>query len=93
MASGADQSHACPPNSLLLNTVGFYQITKLLLAPFVCLIESLFFGKRFSISVLLCILVTLVGVGIVTVSDVESNPLGMVMAVIFIVTSGFQQIL
>jgi len=32
-------------------------------------------------------------VGIVTVSDVESSPLGMLMAAIFLVTSGFQQIL
>jgi solute carrier family 35 protein E3 len=73
--------------------VGFYQITKLLLAPFVCAIESAFFGKRFSFSVLLCILATLVGVGIVTVSDVDINPVGLIMAVIFIVTSGLQQIL
>ena len=81
------------PCSLLLNTVGFYQITKLLLAPFVCIVESLFFGKRFSIPVLLCILATLIGVGIVTVSDVDANPLGLAMAVVFIVTSGLQQIL
>lgn len=32
--------------SLLLNTVGFYQISKLLLAPFVCLVESIYFGER-----------------------------------------------
>jgi solute carrier family 35 protein E3 len=79
--------------SLLLNTVGFYQIAKLLLAPFVCAIESTFFGKRFSAMVLFCILITLIGVGIVTVNDVQSNLLGTVMAAIFVVSSGFQQIL
>lgn len=79
--------------SLLLNTVGFYQIAKLLLAPFVCAVESIYFGKRFSAAVLVSIVVTLVGVGIVTVSDVQSNMLGTIMAVIFVISSGFQQIL
>lgn len=79
--------------SLLLNTVGFYQISKLLLAPFVCLIESLYFSKRFSVPVLLSILVTLLGVGVITVSNVDTNPLGVLMSLIFIVASGLQQIL
>ena len=79
--------------SLLLNTVGFYQISKLLLAPFVCLIESLYFGKRFSMPVLLSILVTLIGVGVITVSNVDTHPLGVLMSLVFIVSSGLQQIL
>ncbi|KAG1652610.1 hypothetical protein FOA52_008351 [Chlamydomonas sp. UWO 241] len=79
--------------SLMMNTVGFYQIAKLLLAPFVCAVESMFMGKRFSVPVLVCILVTLLGVGIVTVSDVQSNLMGTVMAMIFVVSSGLQQIL
>ena len=79
--------------SLMLNTVGFYQIAKLLLAPFVCFVESTWFGKRFSVPVLMAILVTLIGVGIVTVNDVGSNLMGTIMAVIFVVSSGFQQIL
>lgn len=79
--------------SLMFNTVGFYQIAKLLLAPFVCVIESLFFGKRFTTPVLLSIAVTLIGVGIVTVSDVQSNLMGTVMAIVFVVSSGLQQIL
>ena len=73
--------------------MGFYQISKLLLAPFVCLVESLYFGKRFSVPVLISILVTLVGVGIITVSNIDTHPLGVIMSIIFIVSSGLQQIL
>lgn len=96
MALSLARGHLAPahpearPNSA---QVGFYQIAKLLLAPFVCVVESVYFGKRFSINVVLSIFAVLVGVGIVTVSDVESNALGVIMAVIFIVSSGFQQIL
>eukprot|EP00798_Chlamydomonas_sp_ICE-L_P006665 gene6665-3330_t len=79
--------------SLLLNSVGFYQIAKLTLAPFVCAVEIIWIGKRFSVPVLMSIAMVLVGVGIVTVSDVAIKPLGFIMAVIFVITSGLQQIL
>lgn len=43
-------------------------------------------GKRFPTSVLVCSLVVLVGVAIVTVSDVAVHPPGVAMAMLFTVT-------
>ncbi|KAG2437181.1 hypothetical protein HXX76_005845 [Chlamydomonas incerta] len=79
--------------SLLLNSVGFYQIAKLLMSPFVAAVEMLWLKKRFPPSVLACIVVVLAGVGIVTVSDVSVQLPGLVMAGLFIVSGGLQQIL
>lgn len=47
--------------------VGFYQIAKLLMSPFVAAVEMLWLKKRFPPAVLACIVVVLAGVGIVTV--------------------------
>ncbi|PNW87474.1 hypothetical protein CHLRE_02g144300v5 [Chlamydomonas reinhardtii] len=79
--------------SLLLNSVGFYQIAKLLMSPFVAAVEMLWLKKRFPPAVLACIVVVLAGVGIVTVSDVSVQLPGLVMAGLFIVSGGLQQIL
>lgn len=59
--------------SLLLNSVGFYQIAKLLLAPFVCFLEVMWLGKRFTTPLLLSIAAVLSGVAIVTVTGRSSS--------------------
>lgn len=82
--------------SLLLNTVGFYQITKLLIIPFVCLVEFAWMGRSFRRPLLLAILVVIMGVGIVTVTDMSGGKLsllGMIVAGVSVVSSGLQQIL
>ncbi|GLC65327.1 hypothetical protein PLESTF_000280800 [Pleodorina starrii] len=79
--------------SLLLNSVGFYQVAKLLMSPFVAAVEMLWLGKRFPLPALACIGVVLTGVAIVTVSDVTVNAPGVAMAVLFIFMGGSQQIL
>ncbi|GIL81247.1 hypothetical protein Vretimale_1165 [Volvox reticuliferus] len=79
--------------SLLLNSVGFYQMAKLLMSPFVAAVEMLWLKKRFPAPALACIVVVLTGVGIVTVSDVTVNGPGLAMAALFIVMGGSQQIL
>ncbi|GLI61109.1 hypothetical protein VaNZ11_003360, partial [Volvox africanus] len=79
--------------SLLLNSVGFYQMAKLLMSPFVAAVEMLLLKKRFPAPALACIVVVLTGVGIVTVSDVTVNAPGLAMAALFIVMGGSQQIL
>lgn len=68
------------------------QIAKLLLAPFVCVVEIVWLRKRFPTPVLMCIGVVLVGVAIVTVSDVSVNVPGLVCAIVFVVCSGMQQV-
>jgi solute carrier family 35 protein E3 len=80
--------------SLLLNKVGFYQIAKLLIIPFVCLVERFWLGKQFSGRVILSVITVVCGVGIVTVSDfaMGDNLLGLVVAALSVVSSGMQQI-
>eukprot|EP01026_Neomeris_dumetosa_P027819 TRINITY_DN2257_c0_g1_i4.p2 TRINITY_DN2257_c0_g1~~TRINITY_DN2257_c0_g1_i4.p2 ORF type:complete len:357 (-),score=25.71 TRINITY_DN2257_c0_g1_i4:557-1627(-) len=79
--------------SLLVNTVGFYQIAKLLIVPFNCMIEAIFLGRRFSLLLIGAIAMVVFGVGIVTVTDFTIRPLGLIIAMISVVGSGMQQIL
>ncbi|CAK0784935.1 hypothetical protein CVIRNUC_008140 [Coccomyxa viridis] len=80
--------------SLMLNRVGFYQIAKLLIIPFVCGVESVWLGKVFSRSIIASIFTVVAGVAIVTITDLEmeNNVLGTVIAAISVVSSGMQQI-
>ncbi|PNW76880.1 hypothetical protein CHLRE_11g479950v5 [Chlamydomonas reinhardtii] len=79
--------------SLLVNSVGFYQISKLLIIPFVCLVEFAWFNRTFTGPMVGSILVVVVGVAVVTVTDVSMNGLGLVIAAVSVVTSGLQQIM
>jgi solute carrier family 35 protein E3 len=53
--------------SLLVNSVGFYQVSKLLIIPFVCCVEALWQKRPVTLPVLGAILLVLFGVGIVCV--------------------------
>lgn len=79
--------------SLMLNTIGFYQVCKLAQIPTMCVLEGTFLGKKFSRKVIQAILVVLLGVGVATVSDVEMNFEGTVAAVVGVVATSAQQIL
>eukprot|EP01025_Chloroclados_australasicus_P053909 TRINITY_DN638_c0_g1_i1.p1 TRINITY_DN638_c0_g1~~TRINITY_DN638_c0_g1_i1.p1 ORF type:complete len:380 (-),score=17.54 TRINITY_DN638_c0_g1_i1:778-1917(-) len=79
--------------SLLINTVGFYQIAKLLVTPFVCVIEAVFLGRRFSMQVVTAIATVVIGVGVVSLTDFQVKPLGLVVAMISVVASGSGQLL
>ncbi|KAI7840628.1 hypothetical protein COHA_005650 [Chlorella ohadii] len=80
--------------SLMLNTVSFYQIAKLLIIPFVCFIESSFLGRTFTREVLSSIVLVVAGVAVVTVQDLQLDISfgGMVIAAVSVVSSGLQQI-
>lgn len=79
--------------SLLVNSVGFYQIAKLLIIPFVAVMEVVWFGRRFTPEVTGSMVVVAIGVAIVSVTDVTVNTLGLVVAAISVVSSGMQQLL
>ena len=83
--------------SLMLNKVGFYQVAKLLIIPFVCGVERVWLGRRFTPSVAAAVGIVVIGVAIVTVSDVTSvggaSALGASVAAVSVVSSGMQQIL
>jgi len=57
--------------NLQINTVGFYQISKIAVAPAVLAAEAVFFGKRSSRKVVASIVLVCAGVGLSTVTDTQ----------------------
>jgi len=76
------------------NSVGFYQITKLLIIPTVMGLERLQGRKSavYSRKVVLSIVVTAIGVAVATVSDFEMNVRGTILAALSIVSTAQYQI-
>lgn len=86
--------------SLGNNSVSFYQMCKLLVAPVTVFLQRVFFGERLpSPAVMMALIVLLVGVGLATVSDVQLKPLGILFGLastilvcfVSIFTSSLQQ--
>jgi solute carrier family 35 protein E3 len=80
--------------SIQLNTVGFYQISKIAITPVVVAIEWLFYSKAASPRILASIAVLLTGITLATVTDsqVSSRPLGMLVAAINVCVTGLYQV-
>lgn len=93
----SSQPHSHPPPPPCTHTeavqVGFYQIAKLCVIPFVCVVEYLVYSRHFSHAVVLSIALVVSGVAVVTVSDVAVNWAGLNVAVLSIVSAGSQQLL
>ena len=79
--------------SLMLNTIGFYQVCKLAQIPTMCILEASFLNKKFSRKVVQAIIVVLAGVAVATVSDVEMNIAGTIAASVGVLSTSAQQIL
>eukprot|EP00890_Picochlorum_soloecismus_P005750 jgi/Picsp_1/6176/NSC_03530-R1_protein len=79
--------------SLMLNTVSFYQATKLLIIPCTAIIEYCFGGNLMSRWQFLFVFQTLVGVALVTINDVkfDASLTGVIIALISVLTSSLQQ--
>lgn len=81
----------CLNLSLVINNVGFYQMMKLTVVPYVALVEVMWRGKKYTLQQTLSMLLVVAGVGIVTVSGVEvKTALGLVAAVLATIGSGMQ---
>jgi solute carrier family 35 protein E3 len=78
--------------SLQANSVGFYQITKLVCIPVMVFIETFFYGKSFSNHVKLSLLTVIIGVAIVTVTDVKLNFLGVIYGILAVACTSMSQI-
>ncbi|WCJ28608.1 Nucleotide-sugar transporter family protein [Euphorbia peplus] len=78
--------------SLMLNSVGFYQISKLSMIPVVCMMEWILHGKNYSKQVKMAVGVVVIGVGVCTVTDVKVNVKGFLGASIGVLSSSLQQI-
>lgn len=78
--------------SLMLNSVGFYQISKLSMIPVVCVMEWILHGKHYSREVKMAVVVVVVGVGVCTVTDVKVNAKGFLCACVAVFSTSLQQI-
>ncbi|KAJ3692492.1 hypothetical protein LUZ60_012842 [Juncus effusus] len=78
--------------SLMLNSVGFYQISKLSMIPVVCVMEWILHSKHYSREVKTAVLVVVVGVGVCTVTDVKVNAKGFICACVAVLSTSLQQI-
>ncbi|GJP35224.1 hypothetical protein CLOM_g19732 [Closterium sp. NIES-68] len=79
--------------TLGFNSVGFYQMTKLAIIPCTVCLQTLFLKMRFSVQVQASLLVLLLGVGIATITDLELNFVGTVLAALAIVSTCVAQIM
>lgn len=78
--------------SLMLNSVGFYQIAKLSIIPSCCFFEAVLNRKTYSTPVKISVVVVMLGVAICTVTDVSMNAKGFIAAVAAVLSTTFQQI-
>ncbi|XP_072991069.1 UDP-rhamnose/UDP-galactose transporter 2-like [Typha latifolia] len=78
--------------SLMLNSVGFYQIAKLSMIPVVCIMEWILHSKHYTTKVIMAVVVVAFGVGICTVTDVEVNTKGFLCACVAVFCTSLQQI-
>ena len=80
--------------SLRSNSVSFYQMCKLLVAPGIVILEYAYFGKELpSRRVSIALAVLLVGIGLASITDVELNLLGTFFGLAATVTTGVISIL
>lgn len=78
--------------SLMLNSVGFYQISKLSMIPVVCVMEWILHNKHYSKEVKLAVVVVVLGVGVCTVTDVKVNAKGFICSCVAVLSTSLQQI-
>ncbi|GMH42075.1 hypothetical protein BSKO_09994 [Bryopsis sp. KO-2023] len=80
--------------NLNINTVGFYQVSKIAVAPAVLGIEASFFGKRASRRVTLSVVVVCLGVGLATVTDTQvgASAMGLLIGLGAVISTSMYQI-
>eukprot|EP00758_Cryptobia_borreli_P002258 Tbor_TRINITY_DN2898_c0_g1::TRINITY_DN2898_c0_g1_i1::g.23149::m.23149/K15285/SLC35E3; solute carrier family 35, member E3 len=78
--------------SLVYNTVGFYQVMKVLTTPLLVIIQTLFYNERFSTQIKMSLFVTCIGVVITTATDSQKNFTGTCVAVSALLVTCMYQI-
>lgn len=78
--------------SLVSNTVGFYQLMKVLTTPFLVVIQTLFYAQNFSKSIVASLAVICVGVVVATCSDTQANLFGTLVALSAVLVTCMYQI-
>ena len=91
-AGGTVMSVAFMNLNLAYNSVGFYQLSKLVCIPATIILQYFLSGKTVSTAVQQSLVVIMIGVGVATVSDVELNALGFVFAVLAVLSTTTAQL-
>lgn len=68
------------------------QIAKLSMIPVVCLLEWLLHEKTYTKEVKVAVFITMMGVGVCTVTDVHMNFTGLMASAVAVLTTSLQQI-
>ncbi|KAK6133051.1 hypothetical protein DH2020_033206 [Rehmannia glutinosa] len=79
--------------SLNHNSVGFYQMAKIAVTPTIVTAEFILFKKTISFSKVVSLVVVSFGVAVATVTDLEFNMFGAIIAVAWIIPSAINKIL
>lgn len=79
--------------SLAHNTVGTYQIAKMLTTPCVIFMQIIFYNKSFSTSVMLTLIPIVVGVILNFYYDIQFNILGTIYATLGVLVTSLYQVL
>jgi solute carrier family 35 protein E3 len=78
--------------SLVYNSVGFYQLMKVLTTPMIVVIQTIWYNETFSNKIKASLGITCVGVVIGTVTDTEANFIGTVVALSALAITSMYQI-
>jgi len=79
--------------SLQHNTIGFYQVMKVLTTPAVVIFQAIYYKQHFTLKIKALIAVICVGVAIASASDIEINFFGTVYALIGVALSALYQVM
>lgn len=79
--------------NLTTNSIGFYQMSKLVCIPYMIVYNMLVKNQRYTVFELVSLAILLVGVALFSVSDVELNRLGVFFAILAILTTVHNQML
>jgi len=78
--------------SLQYNSVGFYQIMKVMTTPTLVFIQSNYYGETFDSNIKLSLIPICIGVSIVSATDVQLNVIGFFYSVLGVLVTSFYQI-
>ena len=79
--------------SLSKNSVGFYQLAKLMITPSLVGFDYLYYGRRTTPLQAILLLLSCLGVGLASVSDVQVYALGASVATVAVFTAAAQKVL
>jgi len=78
--------------SLQHNSVGFYQLMKVLTTPVIAVVQNVYYGIQLDHRLKISLVPVCFGVALATVNDLELNATGVIFAVCGLVSTSFYQI-